>query len=69
MKLSTHELAKHLLEGPDVPVVVGRDIDIYQAGYTKFHVKEGGKYVLFNTDKKPVNSEEINCFWLSGPFI
>lgn len=67
--MTTHQLAKRLLEGPDVRVCVGRDTVPYQANYTEFRIHPNGRRLLFDTDKKVIGETTEQVFWLAGPLI
>lgn len=67
--MTTHQLAKRLLEGPDVRVCVQRDAEPYIADYTEFRIHPNGKRLLFDGDRKLPGETKETVFWLSGPLL
>lgn len=67
--MTSHELARKMLEGPDVPVAVGRDLSVYQAGLTMFRIHPNGRRLLFDGDRKVIGETEQQVFWISGPLL
>jgi len=70
MQITTHQLAKTMLEGPDVPVAVGRYLGIYGAHVTEFRVDKDNDHLRFNSNRvKPGETKQM-VFWITGsPFI
>ena len=68
MRLTTHQLAKQLLASPDMPVVVGRDLDIYLAREDSHRINSQN-HIVFKGDYGYNEAKPIKCFWISGPLI
>jgi hypothetical protein len=66
--MTTHELAKILLESPNVRVAIGRDLIPYQCGLVNMRVSPADT-LLFNGDKQQPGEKREQIFWLAGPII
>jgi hypothetical protein len=67
--MTSHELARKMLEGPDIPVAVGQDVGVYYAGVSMFRVHPSGKRLLFDRDRTVRGEVQKEFFWISGPLI
>jgi hypothetical protein len=68
IEMTTHELAKILLESPNVRVAFGRYLSPYQCSLVDMRVSAADK-LLFNADKKQSGEKREKLFWISEPFI
>ena len=66
MFLTTHQLAKILKEGPDVPVTVHKNVDIFAADIVMQRISADGKRVLFTSDKEESGEKKTKVFSLQG---